>query len=812
MKKMRYIVPVLMALLMVFTGCELYMDEPGAEEPVANGDGFSAPKSYSDSLSTVVYQFNEGTVLLSEQHRPYIFRFRGDSINSAIEIWFSKSIPSKLLPVRTNYLATDILDVFPEGLCHQVDVVEEIDGCYVVKAHAATMKEVFKDFRITSDFYVLGDTTAVDDEEDPSRSGEGQQYKEAKLVPLNGGGNSRDIAVDKPLPLVGVALNVAGFANSDALAEVANDRMKKLANKVPALSSEKFKMIKLSGELDGYLGLEYDIALRVHIELDSKNDYYDVYLALEQDFFAGVLLSKVRGTLTVPISGWAGSKIKTIAGNTVVVKKLEYLINKMPLQGNITTGVGVVTVKLEPKLILELFGEFSSEKPVGVYYHKRYQFPRFGFHIDKDRSWVYPFTAPSDARGVQDAIGSMVDFPSFDNYDLDEENGNTVGLKDAKAELNAGVVVHFIVELAAQWNKVAEIGVSGDFGYEYKLNYELYDKYNNIKVKYPGEDDYESVWSSERSKTAHRLFFVPTFYGKIITPWREYDLFSFSEDEAFSHDLGSTPLMPSFKTKVVRDESKSTSEEAWYTATVYEVDGDYKLKPDEAPRLAIFYDTTNGLWQDYGGYTEMLILPYNATADEDYMKGKTYKYSFKLPVSVTSDEEARSKTYVAMPVFRQFGLSRYSTGVPFKLNGIWGSLSNLEQVRVKNGSMGDSQIYGFKFDVDANYVTSKTKWEARITLSEYNISNGKKTGSVTKNFVLGDFKNNNVGKYLMFFNGKKDKYYHIDIALDCQYGPNYYEIATERLEGMQSGGGTVEVDYSLMNSSAGAQFGYEILE
>lgn len=159
---MRHIIRLHALLVMLFAlaGCNLYMDEddaPGSSN-MENGDGFTAPKTVTDSISTVTYQFNEGTVVLDGRHRPYIDLFRADSLNNIIEIHFSKATPANLLPARGNFLVTDMDDIFEDKLCHQVDAVVDGGDAFVVKAHMVKVGDVFKHLKIKSEFYVEGDT------------------------------------------------------------------------------------------------------------------------------------------------------------------------------------------------------------------------------------------------------------------------------------------------------------------------------------------------------------------------------------------------------------------------------------------------------------------------------------------------------------------------------------------------------------------------------------------------------------------------------------------------------------------------------
>lgn len=219
---------VLCAFVVTLTGCELYMDDRDIQlgNPVADGDGYSAPATYMDSITTVTYQFNENTVYINEKYRPYIFSANVDTTSKSIEIRFAKSIPSDMLPQRGNCLASSLYDIFNANVCHKVDVVEEADGLYVVKGHFVMGREVFKHLVVEGSFYVQGDTANTGND---SRAGENALIKGIKLRPINHDytGRGENIKADDDedggfkfeFSLIDIGFNYLGSKGADYLKE-----------------------------------------------------------------------------------------------------------------------------------------------------------------------------------------------------------------------------------------------------------------------------------------------------------------------------------------------------------------------------------------------------------------------------------------------------------------------------------------------------------------------------------------------------------------------------------------------------------------
>lgn len=280
MKKILYKLCVLCAFVVTLTGCELYMDDRDIQlgGVVADGDGYSAPATYMDSITTVTYQFYENTVYINEPYRPHIFSANVDTAAGTIEIRFAKSIPSDMMPQRGNCLASSLYDIFNANVCHKVDVVEEADGLYVVKGHAVPGREVFKHLVVEGGFYVEGDTTNISND---SRAGENALIRGLKLRPINhdytGRGDSIKADEDETgnfnfkFSLVEIGFNYLGSKGADYLKN--NTKIGKSVNNFFSKKTDALKKkadshkVKLNAEMDGVVGLHESVVFQFLLSL-----------------------------------------------------------------------------------------------------------------------------------------------------------------------------------------------------------------------------------------------------------------------------------------------------------------------------------------------------------------------------------------------------------------------------------------------------------------------------------------------------------------------------------------------------------------
>lgn len=165
----------LSVLLVFVAGCTLYLEDPGdySGEVVENGDGFTSPITISDSIGTITYQFAEGTIYYQEPSRTYISNVVTDSTTHTVEYTLADNTPSKWIPQKGGYITTDQIDIFTEGLNHQVDVIEKSGSGYIVKAHQVSLKDVYDRLDVDYNAYLIFDTIP---DEDASLSDDNSKY------------------------------------------------------------------------------------------------------------------------------------------------------------------------------------------------------------------------------------------------------------------------------------------------------------------------------------------------------------------------------------------------------------------------------------------------------------------------------------------------------------------------------------------------------------------------------------------------------------------------------------------------------------
>lgn len=808
MKNLLYL--ILCACVSVLAGCNLYMDEEDIlTENTSNGDGFSAPRTYVDSISTVTYQFNEGTVYLDEKYRPYIVSVQTDTVYNGVEIRFVKSIPANMMPSRGNYLASGLCDIFESGLCHQVDMVEKADAFYVVKGHLVSFNDVFKTLQIQCDYYLAADTIET-------RGIDGEPQIVGRAVPVKQ--NLSRLIINEPLNLnlINVPLNIAGYlTENEHLKDYIIEDLFKIS-KGPLSDNSK---CKLSGEFDGYLGAEYVLQLRMSIFIDTSRGIYDVHGYLHHDFFAGCLVQRAKATLSVPVFGCTSNSHKApVTGEVVKFSPFDYIRRGKEIRVNppITTPIGPVVAYATPTLTLDLYAEYKSDKPMGMYYKIDNDLAEFGFHRDPNQSYSYPREGRS-SRGAFDFLDD-IEYPGPDqmldykNYKLKETGFNFAGF-NRKDKYTIGTALNIGLEMGLELDGVLNIFIGANAAYDVSFNHDISSKYKaDVYIKDPETGEKEEMDYANNITFESGLYLTPSFGGKLDYYIDEHELFSLSLDEPIPLIQNSTMFLPEMETTVELNENLTTDKEAWYYAKVKTKRKSFVIDPQSVPQLAIYKVLKSEDWtKSY--YWEFVKSVDPINGGDEYSKNTVYEYDFDVPFLTNLLNERKMYTYIAVPYFESIGGKNYSNATSFKVNGVWGVIQNAEQVRVKNGTVGDSQIYAFKFDVTANSTMMVNGWEAEIRITDA-ITYER---LASKTFDLGKLKNSDTQKYMMFFNGKTDKYYNISIALKFKT-LNFEDDESTRVDSenisIQPAGGTIEIDYSKLNSSTGlSEFrDYQILE
>lgn len=806
MKKLLLPIVILLSLVSILSGCDLYMDESDLKQDnTMNGDGYSAPKTYTDSISTFTYQFNEGVVFIDEKYRPHIFSTQSDTALGVVEIRFAKSIPGNLMPSLGNYLYTGLYDIFEFGLCHQIDVVEQAEGCYVVKGHKVSMRDIFKVYRLKCDFYLAADSVSQENE---SRSANGEYAIQGRIVPV---AKARSSRWEKEFHLINVPLNLAGYAKSP---NIQNLVTKELLNISKGPLSDNSRC-KLSGELDGYLGAEYVLDIRMSINVDIGEGLVDVRGRLHQGFFAGCLLSRAKANLSIPIFG--STALDHL--NPYTNERVKFRANDYILKGArvvfppISTPAGILEIYATPNFTLDLYTEFKSSEPIGVYYQMDEDIFEFGFHRDPKEKYSYPREKKS-SRGISDFFPGDDQLIDYDELGLDNtDSWKFVGNNGTK-ELTIGAALNLGIEEGVLIDKLINIYFNVNACYDISYNQDFSDKYKaRVSILDLGAKQEEELGFANNSKFKENLGVMVNIGARFDYFIDQVDLISIHPKKPFPIIKDESLAFPEMETTVLFNDNLTTDKESWYLAKVKTKNKEYSIDPLSVPRLAIFR-TTKPNWTDVGEWDwefVKIVLPVNE--DKKFNKKTVYEYDFGIPIEGSDVLYNRNRyTYIALPYFKTFGGNNYSLGTSFKINGVWGILSDAEQVRVTNATFGDSQTYGFKFSAKTNNTIFVSGWDLRVIVHD---ASGRPIA--TKTFDLGKLGGTTDQKFIMFFNGKTNQYYKV--AIELYYKNINFEheegtfMASELIE-IQPAGGTTEVDYSTINSSTGfSEFrDYQILE
>lgn len=841
MKKILYKIFVLCAFVVTLTGCELYMDDRDIQlgNPVADGDGYSAPATYMDSITTVTYQFNENTVYINEPYRPHIFSANVDTASKTIEIRFAKSIPADMMPQRGNCLASSLYDIFNATVCHKVDVVEEADGLYVVKGHAVPTKEVFKHLKAQSEFY-------VEEEPDQNRSGmlnsKGRPTSGARLraVDHNYTGNSRFSETLKPIDLL---RRQFCLGEDEGLDESLNEIVGKYFETVKAFKNKDFSKIakeedkfnsyiKFSGELKGFLGV--DIALRLHVSynFDTDNDIYDLHARLVQECLAGLIVKSLEGVCTIPILGVGPMDVfypqiaksfgLIVEGSEEVNK---YLFPILELSAAVATPVGTFKFYVTPSIIAQFFAKIQFDQAIGVYVNNTEEIAEFGFYKSDEREFLYGGETKSKPK-KDDKISNIdfsSDFSIFADENDEDDNGepkqgiHITGLSEPfnfqSFNFNAGVTLIFGIELGVSYCEAVDIYGAIDLSSEWGLSYRDKEIYKN-KLNIIDDRKTLELTTDQESYLSFGIYMKPKFGGRI----GKFNLFTLAPSTPFTLYENKQSLAPEFSTTVLLNEKLSGEKEAVFTAelkTKYNFGPlSYFFSPKESPKLAL-YSCDDKDWTKSESLNFIKVV--SASNEGKYDNNDTYYYTFNIPYDDKEIHNLNKRTYIVIPYYENLlDVHHHARGTAFKMQNLYGKITSAQQISITGGESSDGKLntYGFVFEVDANTIPPY-KWEAIIQI--VNSETGEWVAS--KTFNLGYLKGNVLHRYLMYYQAETLRNY--DIYINLNYAIENYEeyddtesiTADSRTLSMQAlpiGENMIYIDYK--DLFTGKINGYEVLE
>lgn len=787
---------VLCAFVVTLTGCELYMDDRDIQlgDPVADGDGFSAPATYMDSITTVTYQFNENTVYINETYRPYIFSAKVDTAAETIEVRFAKSIPSNMMPQRGNGLATDLYDIFNASVCHKVDVVEEADGLYVVKGHVVPTHEVFKHLRVRGSFFVEGDTTQI---ENDSRTGDEPLVVEPILRPVNYNYINRadeeyeDPSKAKDYNLFSVNFNLSTLdkaLNYAHYKKIEEDFVKAFKN-IPnvKLFPMKPSNFQFFGDFTGLLGVSYAVKLRWSFDIDLDEGYHDIHGLIYHEVLAGVGISAFNGSIVAGLYGDEDFYGTIISPNPKSVKEKikiaakDWIFSCVSIHKDILTKVGLFTLNIFPYSLAQIYGSISNSEPIGVYFRNSSVICEFGKHKDANSEFSYGEEGHKTTLSEQNS--NFINFT--EDLNLDDYGMKVTGVSGkTDLSLEFGATVQCGVEIGLTYMKTVKVYVDVSPGALIRYCTKLTDKYNfEVKVLDPKTNKEKEISTLDDSYYESKYFLTVSLGGKIDARVTTIDLFQ--KDWSWDFFRIKKKLIPEFKTTVVSVPEESDDKLAFFRATVERKtkNSDYfnLIDIETPPKLAIYRIPDNvknwtelfDFQVEYLGYFE----PSNGT--DKYDKNTKYEYTFSLPYKIDYND---IRTCIAIPYFDTTLGLKHSNGTMFKYNSgpSWGDINNLQQVTIYGGHFeDDEEPFGLCFTVEGNSTKDIAKWD--IVMYVKSLYTNKQVASYT--FDIGRLKAGELKKFIFYFLGTSPSGYEVKLFL------NSYTIEDEFSE--DDGGGTI---------------------
>ena len=241
----------------VLASCTL-LDNDLRDLPPVQGYGDSVTVK-NDSME-MSYQYNDETIYLTDEYQNYVMNTVLDTV-----VIFQSNIPEDLLPGIGRIITCGQTEKFPYGFGGMVKRVEKnADGNIEVTCVQASLKQIFKHFRLQGKADIIAVDTTAAGMKPATRAGE-TEYKSGEKVPFS---------FDLMEPL--------GKAIGTGIT---------LANNVKGRGGG---VVYLTFAMQGQLLFESGI----YMDVDSETDKYDIYMT-----------SKLVKDLTISITGQLGAKI-----------------------------------------------------------------------------------------------------------------------------------------------------------------------------------------------------------------------------------------------------------------------------------------------------------------------------------------------------------------------------------------------------------------------------------------------------------------------------------------------------------------------
>lgn len=591
---MRMVFMALAAVLLA--GCTLMIDEPenGDDPSVENGDGFTSPKTVTTDGSIVTYQFTEGTILLDESYRKYISNVTATDTIGGVEITFSKDVPAKMMPQRGNGLATELFDIFENGLNHIVDYVENTDNGYLVAAHVVHTKEIYKTLKITAEGYVV-------DENHESRSGRGGFVGTL--------GRSRAGNQENKIPLVDLSANIFGgmsFSNVNLKDEQWN--LKKLMESYEMPADVKGP-VSINGEIDAGIGVSLEMGTLVHFEYDSETDFIESWIADYKDITVGAYAQEIKGTVSLALLGNGNREIyhrgKGVPKFASTINN--WLLRFSPKGSTVVAGPVVLRIYPSLSLVADIFASLKTATPLSFGYRSSTVSKPYGFRFENGQLTEIP--GPGD-KGKED---------SFTETNVDKNLSFILG-----TQLHANLGMHFEVYGLLDFSINAD--ATATFAYD-KTIYS--NKYNIDPPEFNTKDKPSPIQDAKVSFDAGASLSLD---GKVDLRFTTIDLFSIKGIPPFTIFSWNKPMRDDYEL-VSKFLPNLSTFDAYHYMIYVKSRNDGLFITESKPKYIAFY-TNNGEYitymplevqNEYGGYDSALFGGMEIVLPAEFSKkyGKT---------------------------------------------------------------------------------------------------------------------------------------------------------------------------------------------
>lgn len=144
----KHIILSLAAVALVFTSCDLYLDDTSEDNyynQTENVPGFAEPVIEEADNYICYYQYQESTIVLTDEVQEFVERVENDTV-----VYFSKETPKVVLPDVGNCITSTVTDKFPQGIGTQVIERTQEGGLYRCVTTKTPLKNIFKELFVNA--------------------------------------------------------------------------------------------------------------------------------------------------------------------------------------------------------------------------------------------------------------------------------------------------------------------------------------------------------------------------------------------------------------------------------------------------------------------------------------------------------------------------------------------------------------------------------------------------------------------------------------------------------------------------------------